>query len=105
MAPDPSLTRVALLALAVAAGSVTVTKSRLFGRFRVAVLRRSEVLGELVTCAYCFSHWVAAAALAGTGERARGFGGPVADALVTWLAVIALAAVAVRFMEWPRAKA
>ena len=47
--------------LAVASVSWTVTNSKVFHPFRLWVTRRSNWLGELVTCHYCFSHYLAAA--------------------------------------------
>ncbi|MBI3956750.1 MAG: DUF1360 domain-containing protein [Candidatus Kerfeldbacteria bacterium] len=51
--------RVAVLALATAAIAVTVSKAKIFNGVRERVIRRSHRLGELLTCPYCTSHWVA----------------------------------------------
>lgn len=53
------LYQVAVLALAVAAISVTTSKSRMFASSRVWIAGRSEFLGELASCHYCTSHWLA----------------------------------------------
>lgn len=53
------LYHVAVLALATAAISVTVSKARIFAFVRGWIASRSRRLGELVSCSYCTSHWVA----------------------------------------------
>lgn len=53
------LYQVAVLALAVAAIAVTTSKSRMFTPTRKWVAGRSNLLGELASCHYCTSHWVA----------------------------------------------
>lgn len=58
------LYQVAVLALATAAISVTVSKARLFASAREWIATRNTWLGELVSCSYCTSHWVAIALVA-----------------------------------------
>lgn len=53
------LYQVAILALATAAVSVTTSKSRVFASAREWIASRNNWLGELVSCSYCTSHWVA----------------------------------------------
>jgi len=53
------LATLTLAALACASVSMTVARSRLFRPLREWLVRRSAWLGKLVTCPYCFSHWVA----------------------------------------------
>jgi len=48
-----------LIGIAVAAISLTVTRSDLFRPFRNDV-RNVKFLGKVLTCPYCFSHWMAA---------------------------------------------
>lgn len=48
----------AVLALAVAAISLTITKAAIFKNLREWVDERSEWFGKLVSCPYCTSHWV-----------------------------------------------
>jgi len=55
------LATLAMVALACASVSMTVARSRLFARPRQWLTDRSAWLGKLVTCPYCFSHWVALA--------------------------------------------
>lgn len=58
------LYQVAVLALATAAISVTVSRSRIFASAREWIAIRNTWLGELVSCSYCTSHWVAIALVA-----------------------------------------
>lgn len=58
------LYQVAVLALATAAISVTVSKARVFASIREWVASRNNWLGELMSCSYCTSHWVAIALVA-----------------------------------------
>lgn len=58
------LYQVAVLALATAAISVTVSKARVSASAREWIASRSTWLGELVSCSYCTSHWVAIALVA-----------------------------------------
>lgn len=55
------LYQIIVLALATAAISVTTSKSRLFASAREWSAKKSTWLGELVSCSYCTSHWVAIA--------------------------------------------
>ncbi len=58
------LYQVAVLALATAAISVTISKARLFASAREWIAKRNTWLGELMSCSYCTSHWVAIALVA-----------------------------------------
>jgi hypothetical protein len=51
-----------LYSLAVGAVSQTVSTSVLFADFRSWIRLKSEFLGKLFTCPWCFSHWLALAA-------------------------------------------
>ena len=85
-----------LLILAAPAACVawTVTHEELFAEFRAWCLRRSQEGRRLYarkffyvfTCEYCFSHYVAAAAVGVTGFRLLVPGWP--GALIAWLAVV-----------------
>lgn len=46
------------LALAVASVTITLTRSTLFEPLRAWVDNRSELLGELIYCPYCTSHYI-----------------------------------------------
>jgi len=50
-----------LLAIAVSIISVTITRSKVFRGFRMFLDGKNEWLHSLFTCAYCMSHWIAAA--------------------------------------------
>ncbi len=47
------------LSLVTASISFTVTETKLFLPFRDWVKERNSFLGELMSCGYCFGHWVA----------------------------------------------
>ena len=46
------------LALATAAISLTISKTRAFATVREAIMARNDWLGHFVGCPYCVSHWV-----------------------------------------------
>jgi hypothetical protein len=52
------------LSLVTAAISFTVTETRLFKPLREWMKKRSKFLGDLLSCGYCFGHWVAFALVA-----------------------------------------
>ena len=92
-----SILQLGLLALPVATVAWTVTHEEIFREVREACQRRSATSRSLAvrkffylfTCEYCFSHYVAAAAVALTGFELlltgwRGAG-------VAWLALVAVA--------------
>lgn len=54
-----SLYQVVVLAMAVAAIAVTTSKSRMFAPMREWLAERNSMLGELASCNYCTSHWLA----------------------------------------------
>ena len=47
------------LALAVSVASITITKAKVSAPLRAWLKRHSSFLGELTSCPYCFSHWLA----------------------------------------------
>lgn len=53
-----------VLAFAVSAISMTLSKARIFKAIRQAINARNQWLGELVNCPYCTIHWIAFAAIA-----------------------------------------
>lgn len=57
------LTAVFFLSIAVASVAMTLAKSQIFERPRYWVERKNRFLGELVSCPYCVSHWVALVAV------------------------------------------
>lgn len=54
-----ALYEVVVLALATAAISVTISKAQVLSSFRDWVADHSAWLGDLISCHYCTSHWVA----------------------------------------------
>lgn len=52
--------QVFVLALATTAISLTITRAKVFASFREWVADRNQWLGDLFSCSYCTSHWVAA---------------------------------------------
>jgi len=52
------------LSVVTAAVSFTVTETKLFKGFREWLKRKSSFLGDLISCGYCFGHWVAFALVA-----------------------------------------
>lgn len=81
-----------LLMCAAACGaiSMTVTMSSLFEAFREYLKRKSKLLGTLVTCPYCCSHWVAFGLVAYFQPRPVQTPILVADLLLSAFAVVAL---------------
>lgn len=51
--------QVVLLSLATASISFTLTETKLFLPFREWVKEKNSFLGKLLSCGYCFGHWVA----------------------------------------------
>jgi len=47
------------LSLATASISFTVTETKVFLPLRECLKKKSPLLGELVSCGYCFAQWVA----------------------------------------------
>jgi uncharacterized protein DUF1360 len=56
--------KVVYLSFVTASISFTVTETKLFKPFRELIKRKNLFLGELVSCGYCFGHWVAFAFVA-----------------------------------------
>ena len=51
--------KIVILALAVSAASMTITKASICKSFREWIGDISDFLGELFSCPYCTSHWLA----------------------------------------------
>lgn len=79
-----------VLSLAIAAVSITITKTKVFRSFREWIDERSDWFGELVHCPYCTSHWVAFAAVAYYQPRPVESGVFFVDLVVAAFAVICL---------------
>jgi hypothetical protein len=56
--------QVIYLSLVTASISFTVAETKLFTSIREWVAERSNFLGKLLSCGYCFGHWVAFALVA-----------------------------------------
>lgn len=52
------------LSLVVASLSFTLSETKLFLPLREWAKRRNALVGELLSCGYCFGHWVAVALVA-----------------------------------------
>jgi len=52
------------LSFVTASVSFTVTEAKICGRFRAWAKEKNLFLGELLSCGYCFGHWVAFALVA-----------------------------------------
>jgi hypothetical protein len=52
------------LSVVTASVSFTVTETKLFKGFREWLNGKSSFLGDLMSCGYCFGHWVAFALVA-----------------------------------------
>ncbi len=52
------------LAFVTASLSFTITETKLFLPIRERVKRKSSFFGELISCGYCFGHWLAFALVA-----------------------------------------
>jgi hypothetical protein len=56
--------QVIYLSFVAASVTFTITDTRLFLPVREWVRKKSRFLGELLTCGYCFCHWIALALVA-----------------------------------------
>lgn len=76
-----------IISLAVSTISLTISKSKIFASTREFISDRFEWLGEMISCFYCLSHWVAVIVVTTTHFETK-FGW-----VVTVLAVICLASI------------
>jgi ribosomal protein L37AE/L43A len=91
-----------ILVLGIAAGfiSLTVTKSTIFEPFRDFFFHRSEksavmkFLYDLVTCPYCFSHWVSLVMVCIWQPRIVNCGCIWVDLGVSWFVMVGIASYA-----------
>lgn len=82
-----------VLAFAVSAISMTISKTKVFRPVRQWIQARSQWLGELVNCPYCTIHWVAFAAVALYRPIVVVSGLRVLDLFVSAFVVIAVASI------------
>lgn len=80
-----------VLAVAVAAASFTIARTKVTASFRAVVLKRSKWFGALVSCPYCVSHWLAAGAVAIYRPRPVELWLP-GDLAVAWMFTVAISA-------------
>lgn len=80
-----------VLSLIVASISYTVTRAFIFAPVRDWVKCRSAWLGELVSCGYCFGHWVSFAIVGVYGARSV-IGVPGVDYFLTAVMIAWLSA-------------
>jgi len=89
----PIVANFVILSMAVAAESITITRSAIFGPFRSWCYGKNKFLGGLVSCPYCFSHWGSFFATWWFALRIVDLGLPIYDFLATSFAMVALATV------------
>lgn len=96
---------ITIVILGIASGfiSLTVSKSKFFESFREFFFLRAVPQGfghvwgwlyELVSCPYCFSHWVSLAMVAIWQPQVTDCGWWLVDMGVSWFAMIAVASYA-----------
>lgn len=77
-----------ILSLAIAAASMTITKSNAMDWFRGLVSKLGHWFEDLIHCPYCLSHWLAAFSVVAW------FRGSLGEMIITGLAVVTLASLA-----------
>jgi len=77
---------VILLSVVTASISFTVAEAKLFKPLREWGKRRSPFLGDLLSCGYCFGHWIAFALVAAYRPRLFEVWAPL-DYFLTALAI------------------
>lgn len=90
-----------VLALATSTISVTVAEADIFKPFRKWLLKQNKWLGELFSCFYCFSHYVALGFVFVYQPRILSniF---IIDMIVSWFVIIAISTLVVRLSWWNR---
>jgi len=83
-----SLDNIILTSLAVAAASMTISKSNAMYWLRNLVTRLGVWFEELIHCPYCLSHWLAAVSVIAW------FRGTLGEMIITGLAMVTLASLA-----------
>ena len=97
-----NLPMLAVLILACSSLTYTITKGKVFERFRLFVAIMSPPLGELVNCPYCTLHWVLLAGLFATlhsGSLLRVTHQGFLDFLLTWFASIYIGAMLINLLR------
>jgi hypothetical protein len=80
-----------ILAVAVAAVSMTVARAKVSKGFRDWVASKSTWLGDLFNCPYCISHWITFAAVAWYRPRVVTSGFILFDWIVSVFLIVAMA--------------
>jgi len=84
-----------VLAFAIAAVSLTITKTKVSKPFRLWVKSRNAWAGELFSCPYCLSHWITWVAVAVYRPRLLHSGVAILDYFVSAMAIVAAVAMLV----------
>lgn len=89
-----------VLGMAVGVVSMTISKASIFERLRVWIDRESEWLGDLVSCPYCTSHWVALVAVIAFEPRPLQTQWDLLDMVAAVFAVTFVSSVACGAIAW-----
>lgn len=89
----------ALVILATSALAYLLTRADVLEKPRLWIVLRSRFFGELATCGYCLSHWIAAAFVLGRNIRLFGLWPPI-DYLLTILVIAFLASIVYAATAW-----
>ncbi len=87
------------LAAAIASLSSTITLAKISKPFRAWISSKSSWIGSLFSCSYCFSHWVALAAVVWYKPRIIVSSVAFVDYFTTWFCLVALASVVTLFIK------
>lgn len=95
-----SLIDIGVLSLAISALSLTITKASIFRPARRRIADKNAWLGDLITCPYCMSHWLAFAAVIVYHTRIVHSRIYLLDLLVSAFMAVALASVWSGLILW-----
>jgi hypothetical protein len=87
------------LSLAVGAASFTVARAGIFAPVRDWTKRRSAWLGNLLSCPWCVSHWIAVVAVIAGDPPASPYANRAADSAVSIFVLVAGAGLFVNALE------
>lgn len=91
--------KLAFLSLPCAGISVTISRAKVFGGLRGWLKEHMSFIGELISCPYCTSHWVAFVLLLFYFPRLLSVWVPV-DFLVSMMALVTMTAFPARVVYW-----
>lgn len=86
------LAQVLVMGAATAALSITLSRAKVFGWLRSWIASKSPKAGELISCDYCTSHWIAVGVMV-LAYWNRFLPLEWTTAIVTWAAVVGFSAV------------